>query len=235
MSSTNTTDTAIALTGLGKTYKTGVMEFAALKNLNLSLLAGEFVALLGKSGSGKSTLLNMLTGIDRPSTGSVVVLDTDLTQLSEDQLALWRGQNVGIVFQFFQLMPTLSLLENIIMPMEFCGRYTPAERQVRAMVLLDQMGIAAHAHKLPLAVSGGQQQRAAIARALANDPPLLVADEPTGNLDSKTADEVIGLFDTLTQQGKTVLMVTHDDDLALRASRIVTLKDGQIVSDNRCS
>ena len=227
------TNTLLALAGVSKTYKTGAVEFTALKDVNLTLDQGEFVALLGKSGSGKSTLLNMLTGIDRPSSGSVMALGADLAQLSEDQLSLWRGQHVGIVFQFFQLIPTLSLLENIIMPMEFCGRYTPVQRQTRALVLLEQMGIAEQAHKLPLAVSGGQQQRAAIARALANDPPLLVADEPTGNLDSKTAESVIGLFGTLAQQGKTVLMVTHDDDLAQRASRIVTLKDGCIVSDHK--
>jgi len=187
------------------------------------------VAVVGKSGSGKSTLINMLTGIDRPTAGQVWVGAVAVHTLSQSHLAKWRGRNLGIIFQFFQLLPTLTAFENIVLPMDFCHRYSHRERYERAMDLLAQVDLADQAHKLPATLSGGQQQRIAIARALANDPPLLVADEPTGNLDSKTADSVFKLFETLVADGKTIVMVTHDDELANRASRTVTVSDGEII------
>ncbi len=215
-----------------KSYPTAAGEYIALRGVSLEVDAGEFVAVVGKSGSGKSTLSNMITGIDRPTSGEVLVAGTPVHTLSEDEIAVWRGRNVGVVFQFFQLLPTLSVLENVMLPMDFCGTFR-GERRERALHLLGQVEMAQQAHKLPTALSGGQQQRVAIARALANDPPLIVADEPTGNLDSHTADAVFHLFETLTSAGKTIVMVTHDDDLARRASRAVTLLDGQIVTDQR--
>ena len=205
--------------------------FTALCNINLSIAPGEFVALLGKSGSGKSTLLNLITGLDQPTQGEVQIADTTLQRLSENKLALWRGKSVGVVFQFFQLLPTLTVLENILLAMDFNGALPRPKRKERAKHLLDLVGIAEQADKLPATLSGGQQQRAAIARALANDPPLLVADEPTGNLDTNTADAVLTLFSNLAKQGKTLLIVTHDEDLAKRAGRIVRLADGAIISD----
>jgi putative ABC transport system ATP-binding protein len=213
-----------------KTFQTAAGPFTALKGVDLVVEGGEFVAVVGKSGSGKSTLLNMLTGIDRPTTGQVFVADTAIHELSEGQLAVWRGKNVGIVFQFFQLLPTLSLIENVMLPMDLCHRYPAGERRERALALLARVGMAEHGHKLPAAVSGGQQQRVAIARALANDPPIVVADEPTGNLDSKTADAVFALFEELVGHGKTILMVTHDHDLARRGTRTVVVADGEIVA-----
>ncbi len=218
----------IELRKVSKTFKTGAGEFAALKEVNLAINSHEFVAIIGKSGSGKSTLINMITGIDRPTLGEVYVGDTPVHTLSEDQMALWRGKNIGVIFQFFQLLPTLSILENVILPMDFCNMYTPEQRYSRAMRLLAMVEMTEHAHKLPSACSGGQQQRAAIARALANDPPILVADEPTGNLDSKTANAVFDLFTRLVNGGKTILMVTHDQDLASRAMRAVHVADGEI-------
>jgi putative ABC transport system ATP-binding protein len=221
----------IDLRGVVKSYATPAGEFHALKGIDLQVNPGEFVAVVGKSGSGKSTLSNMITGIDRPSQGEVLVARAPVHQLSEGQIAAWRGRNVGVVFQFFQLLPSLTVLENILLPMDFCNMYTERERRERAMHLLAQVELAEQAHKLPTALSGGQQQRAAIARALANDPSLVVADEPTGNLDSRTADAIFQLFETLVSQGKTILMVTHDDDLAQRVSRVVSIADGQIASD----
>ena len=209
-----------------KTFKTAAGPFTALKNVSLRVNRGEFVAVIGKSGSGKSTLLNMITGIDHPTAGEVYIDHTMVHDMGESRLARWRGKNLGIVFQFFQLLPTLTLAENIMLPMDFCGVYSPGERKRRAAQLLDMVGLADQAHKLPSAVSGGQQQRAAIARALANDPPILVADEPTGNLDSKTAEDVFTLFETLANQGKTIVMVTHDADnfyLVTRGSAEVVL------------
>jgi ABC-type lipoprotein export system ATPase subunit len=202
-----------------------------LHGINLAINEGEFVGIIGKSGSGKSTLLNMMTGIDRPTSGEVWMGETPIHKLSEGQMAVWRGRNMGIVFQFFQLLPMLSLLENIMLPMDFCNLYTPHQREERAMHLLDIVSLTEHAHKLPSALSGGQQQRVAIARALANDPPLLVADEPTGNLDSKTAESVFAIFQNLTEQHKTVIMVTHDGSLARRVSRTVLLADGEVVNE----
>jgi len=214
-----------------KTFQSTAGSFTALKGVDLQIDRGEFVAIIGKSGSGKSTLINMLTGIDRPTTGEVLVGDTAVHTLSEGQMAVWRGKNLGVIFQFFQLLPTLTVVENVMLPMDFCNMYAPRERRARAMQLLEQVEMAEQADKLPSAVSGGQQQRVAIARALANDPPILVADEPTGNLDSKTAGAVFQLFENLVQQGKTVLMVTHDSDLARRVSRAVIVADGEIVNE----
>jgi ABC-type lipoprotein export system ATPase subunit len=189
------------------------------------------VAVVGKSGSGKSTLTNMVTGIDRPSSGQVFVGDTAIATMGENKLAAWRGRNVGVIYQFFQLLPTLTVIENVILPMDFCHTYNSRQRVARAMDLLVQVEVPEQAHKLPSALSGGQQQRVAIARALANDPPILVADEPTGNLDTKTADSVFQLFARLVDQGKTILMVTHDQDLAKRVTRTVILNDGEIIEE----
>jgi ABC-type lipoprotein export system ATPase subunit len=214
-----------------KTFKTAAGPFTALKSVSLRVNRGEFVAVIGKSGSGKSTLLNMITGIDHPTAGEVYIDHTMVHDMGESKLARWRGKNLGIVFQFFQLLPTLTLAENIMLPMDFCGVYSPRERKRRAVELLDMVGLGDQAHKLPSAVSGGQQQRAAIARALANDPPIVVADEPTGNLDSKTAEDVFTLFETLASQGKTIVMVTHDADKAQRVQRAVVVSDGEIIEE----
>jgi putative ABC transport system ATP-binding protein len=216
-----------------KHFDTTAGAFTALKSIDLKVDAGEFVAIMGKSGSGKSTLINMISGIDRPTAGTVLVGDTPVHLLNEGQMAVWRGRHLGIVFQFFQLLPTLTLVENVMLPMDFCDRYPARERYPRAMSLLEQMEMADHAAKLPSAISGGQQQRVAIARALANDPPILIADEPTGNLDSKTAESVLDLFSNLVERGKTILMVTHDRDLSRRASHALTLADGEIVDEYR--
>jgi putative ABC transport system ATP-binding protein len=223
----------ITLNGVVKSYKTPAGEFQALKGVDLRIDGGEFVAIVGKSGSGKSTLSNMITGIDRPSQGEVIVAGSEVHKLREGQIAGWRGRNIGVVFQFFQLLPTLTVLENVILPMDFCNLYSSRERKVRGLHLLEQVQMADHAHKLPTALSGGQQQRVAIARSLANDPAIVVADEPTGNLDSRTADAVYHLFEGLVNRGKTIVMVTHDDDLAKSAGRAVTISDGQIASDTR--
>ena len=227
----NGNDHLIECRQLVKTYHTTAGDFPALKEIDLQVDGGEFVAVIGKSGSGKSTLVNMITGIDRPTAGEVLVGDTSVGTLSEGQLAQWRGRTIGVIFQFFQLLPTLTVVENVMLPMDFCHMYTMRERRERAMHLLEQVDVADHAHKLPSAVSGGQQQRVAIARALANDPPILAADEPTGNLDSKTADSVFKLFEGLVAEGKTILMVTHDRDLSRRASRTVILSDGEIIEE----
>jgi ABC-type lipoprotein export system ATPase subunit len=220
----------IELREVVKTYTGAAGSFTALKGVDLNVSAAEFVAVIGKSGSGKSTLINMITGIDRPTSGEVWVNGTPVHALNEDQLARWRGRSMGIVFQFFQLLPTLTLLENVMLPMDLCGTYPGAQRVARGMHLLDQMGMADRADKLPAMVSGGQQQRVAIARALANDPPLIVADEPTGNLDSRTAEQVFQLFEELVAAGKTIMMVTHDNDLAHRADRAIMVADGEVVN-----
>jgi len=212
-----------------KVYETPSGSFVALREIDLQVGSGEFLAVVGKSGSGKSTLINLITGIDRPSTGEIQVAGTPVHGLNQEQLAIWRGRNVGVVFQFFQLLPTLTIAENVILPMDFCNTYPAAERRSRALALLELVGIAEQADKLPSALSGGQQQRAAIARALANDPPVIVADEPTGNLDSQTSDAVLRLFAGLAAQGKTVVMVTHERDLSRYITRTVTLADGVIV------
>ena len=221
----------IELRSVQKSYKTAVGDYPALKDINLKINAGEFVSVIGKSGSGKTTLTNMITGIDRPTSGEVLVNDTAVHTLSEGQMARWRGKNLGIVFQFFQLLPMISVVENIMLPMDFCKSYPMREREPRALHLLDLVGLADHAYKLPSALSGGQQQRVAIARALANDPPLLIADEPTGNLDSKTAESVFTLFNELVSQGKTIIIVTHDSGLAKRTNRTALITDGEIVNE----
>ncbi len=214
-----------------KSFKVGDGEITILKSISFDVKNGEFVSIVGPSGNGKSTLLNMITGIDRPTAGEVIVTGREVHKMSENQLAAWRGENVGIIFQFFQMLPALSLLQNVILPMDFANKYSPKERRERAMHLLDIVGLADQADKLPSMVSGGQQQRAAIARALANDPPLLVADEPTGNLDSRTAGDVFDLFNRLVEEGKTMLMVTHDKELARRVPRVVEITDGKITRD----
>ena len=221
----------IELKDVSKSYWIGGSEFRALRQVDLEIHAGDFVSVIGKSGSGKSTLLNMVTGIDRPTQGEVWVNGTALHELDENQLAIWRGGNMGIIFQFFQLLPALSLLQNVILPMDLAGKYTRPERRARAEHLLDLVGLAEHAGKLPSMVSGGQQQRAAMARAIANDPAILIADEPTGNLDSKTAETVFGLFHDLSAQGKTIIIVTHDSSLARRATRTALITDGEIVNE----
>jgi putative ABC transport system ATP-binding protein len=222
----------IDLRQLGKAYKTLAGAFPALKGIDLQIRPGEFVAVVGKSGAGKSTLINMVTGIDRPTSGEVCVGPHAIHKMSEDQIAAWRGQNVGVIFQFFQLLPMLTCAQNVMLPMDFANQYrSPKERRERALHLLEQVGIADHADKPPSAVSGGQRQRVAIARALANDPMFLAADEPTGNLDSKTAHAVFGVFEELVGEGKTILMVTHDRDLASRVGRVVSIADGEIVGD----
>ena len=223
--------TLIDLRNVFKNYETGAGDVTVLKEINLKVREGEFVSVVGPSGSGKSTMLNMVTGIDRPTSGDVFVGGEAVHDLSENQLARWRGRNVGVVFQFFQLLPTLTIIENVMLPMDFCKVYRRRQRRERAMELLGRVGIAAHADKLPNALSGGEQQRAAIARAMANDPPLLVADEPTGNLDTSTAAEVFSLFEELGRQGKTLLVVTHDRSLSGRAERVLHLLDGRIHRD----
>jgi putative ABC transport system ATP-binding protein len=221
----------IDLQDVVKAYETGAGELTVLKDVTLQVQPGEFVSVVGPSGSGKSTLLNMITGIDRPTSGEVVVDGETVHALSENQLARWRGRHVGVVFQFFQLLPTLTILENVMLPMDFCRMYRRRERRERAMQLLDQVGIADHAHKLPSTLSGGEQQRAAVARALANDPSLVVADEPTGNLDTATAAEVFEVFQELVAQGKTLVVVTHDKTLSARSERVLHLLDGRIHRD----
>jgi putative ABC transport system ATP-binding protein len=220
----------IQLNNVVKAYQTPVGEFIALRGINLTIGTGEFVAVVGKSGSGKSTLINMITGIDRPTSGEIYIGNTAIHNLAEGPMAEWRGRNIGIIFQFFQLLPMLSCIENVMLPMDFCNMFKPSERETRALHLLEQVDMVEHAYKLPSEVSGGQQQRVAIARALANDPPLLVADEPTGNLDSRTADAVFHLFAQMVDNGKTILMVTHDDEMAHQVRRTITLTDGQIVN-----
>jgi ABC-type lipoprotein export system ATPase subunit len=214
-----------------KTFKTAAGEFTVLKGIDAQFKRGEFVGIIGKSGSGKSTLVNMITGIDRPTSGEVYIAGSPIHTFSENQLSTWRGTNLGIVFQFFQLLPTLTLLENIMLPMDFTHRYPLSERKQRAMDLLRLVDMQDHAFKLPSAISGGQQQRVAIARALSNDPPILIADEPTGNLDSRTAESVFQMFESLAEQGKTVVMVTHDSSLAKRVSRTLLIADGEVVNE----
>jgi putative ABC transport system ATP-binding protein len=223
----------VDLQAVVKTYQTAAGGFTALKGIDLQVPSGEFVSIIGKSGSGKSTLINMITGIDRPTSGQVRVDRAPVHELTEEQIAIWRGRTIGVIFQFFQLLPTLTAVENVMLPMDFSQTLPVAERPERAMALLEQVEMADQAHRLPVALSGGQQQRVAIARAMANDPPLLAADEPTGNLDSQTAGRVLRLFGDLVDAGKTILMVTHDTDLAGEAQRTVVLADGQIVDTIR--
>ncbi|HID87624.1 MAG TPA: ABC transporter ATP-binding protein [Anaerolineae bacterium] len=218
----------IRLEGVTRVYRMGRKAVVALRDVTLSIDEGEFVAIVGPSGSGKSTLLNMISGIDRPTAGRVVVGDVVVSEMDENSLARWRGETVGIIFQFFQLLPTLTALENVMLPMEFRGTY-PGRREERAMEVLSIVGLASHAHHLPSELSGGEQQRVAIARALANDPPILLADEPTGNLDTETGQKVVQLLGDLNRQGKTIVLVTHEEHLTAAAHRIVHMRDGQIV------
>ncbi|HYK72607.1 MAG TPA: ABC transporter ATP-binding protein [Pseudoneobacillus sp.] len=223
---------SIILRSLEKNFQVDHNSFQVLKNINLEIKSGEFVSIVGKSGSGKSTFLNMITGIDHPSKGYVLVNGVNLNKLKRSELSRWRGINLGIVFQFFQLIPTLTLVENVTLPMDFCKMYKKSERKKIAMLLLEKVGLKEHATKLPSQVSGGQQQRAAIARALANNPPIIVADEPTGSLDSNTAQSVFELFKELIKEGKTVIFVTHDEHLANESKRKIILSDGKIINDN---
>jgi putative ABC transport system ATP-binding protein len=216
-----------------KNFKVGDGEVSILKGVSFDVNQGEFVSIVGPSGNGKSTLLNMITGIDRPTDGAITVTGQQVHKMSENKLAAWRGEQVGIIFQFFQMLPALSLLQNVILPMDFANKYSTKERRERAMALLELVGLADQAQKLPSMVSGGQQQRAAIARALANDPPLLVGDEPTGNLDSRTAGDVFDLFSQLVESGKTMLMVTHDKELAKRVPRRIEITNGRITRDEQ--
>ncbi|MFO7681545.1 MAG: ATP-binding cassette domain-containing protein [Chloroflexota bacterium] len=231
IASHDTSKPAVLLQDVVKTYVNAAGSFTALKGVDLEIEYGQFVAIVGKSGSGKSTLLNMLTGIDHPTTGKVLMGGEDIYSLSESKRALWRGRNVGIVFQFFQLLPTLTLLENTILPMDYCNIHAYQERPKRALELLKMVGLEAHAHDLPSNVSNGQQQAAAIARSLATDPAIIVADEPTGNLDSRSADVVIRVFRELAARGKTILIVTHDPSLTSRVDRTVIISDGEIVDE----
>jgi putative ABC transport system ATP-binding protein len=223
--------TLIDLRGLVKEYKGLGGTVVALKGIDLRVGTGEFLAVTGKSGAGKTTLVNMITGLDRSTSGEIWVADTPVHRLGVEKAAKWRGQNVGIVFQTFELLPTLTVLQNVTLPMDFARRYTLREQRKRGMYLLEQMEIAEHAYKLPSAVSGGQQQRVAIARAMANDPPILIADEPTGSLDSVTAGAVLDVFEDLVAGGTTVVLVTHDEDVVKRTTRVVRLADGEIMTE----
>lgn len=218
----------VQIEGLTKRYSLGGMVVLALDNVSLAVDEGEFLALAGPSGSGKSTLLNMITGVDRPTAGEVRVAGTPLHELDENRLAIWRGTHVGVVFQFFQLLPALTLLQNVVLPMDFVGRLPAKERRAHAEALLARVGLTAHADQLPGTVSGGQQQRAAIARALANDPHVILADEPTGNLDSTTGQHIMELLRDLNRQGKTIIIVTHEPDVAAWAAHRMHMKDGVI-------
>jgi putative ABC transport system ATP-binding protein len=218
----------IKLDQVVKIFNTPSGSFTALHEINLSIKSGEFFSIVGKSGSGKTTLLNLLAGIDRPTQGEVIVADTNLGSLSESGLAEWRGRTIGLVFQFFQLLPTLTVAENVMLPMDFAGRIPTSKRRTRALELLDQVGIKDQADKMPSMLSGGQQQRAAIARALANDPSIILCDEPTGNLDSLNRQSVLKLFAKLNTEGRTIIMVTHEHDASSFTTREIMLIDGHI-------
>jgi putative ABC transport system ATP-binding protein len=220
----------IELAGVEKVYRMGKVDYRALRGVDLSISAGEMVAVVGPSGSGKTTILNLITGIDRPTAGSVTVDEKRLDEMSEEELAVWRGANVGIVFQFFQLLPTLSALENAVLPLDFARHGSKRERFERARHNLELVGLGDKVDHLPAELSGGEQQRVAIARSLAADPRLIVGDEPTGNLDSVTADEMFELLERLNREGKTILFVTHDRELAARAERVITIRDGVVVA-----
>ena len=228
---TNGNNHIVEIIDVVKSFPVGDGEVTVLKGLSLDVENGEFISIVGPSGNGKSTLLNMITGIDKPTDGEVIVTGREIHNLSENKLAAWRGEHVGIVFQFFQMLPALSLLQNIMLPMDFANKYSRREKRERAMHLLEIVNLADQANKLPSMVSGGQQQRAAIARALANDPNLIVADEPTGNLDTRSANDVFDLFIKLVDQGKTMIMVTHNKELSRRVPRVVEIIDGKIARD----
>jgi putative ABC transport system ATP-binding protein len=218
----------IVLSDLDKIYQTGKVEYRALRRVNLSIEDGEFIAIVGPSGSGKTTILNMITGIDRPTKGKVIVEDNRIDTMKEDKLARWRGKHVGIVFQFFQLFPTLTALENAILPMDFANKGKVKERRSLARKNLELVGLEDKLGNLPSELSGGEQQRVAIARALANDPKIIIGDEPTGNLDTKTAERMFKIFKELNQQGKTIIFVTHNRELAGKAARRIKILDGRI-------
>jgi putative ABC transport system ATP-binding protein len=222
---------AIQVRDVAKDYELAAGTFAALDHLSLDIAYGDFVAVVGRSGSGKTTLLNLLAGIDRPTSGEIWVGGRSVTSLSEPGLAEWRGRTIGLVFQFFQLLPTLTVIENVMLPMDFARTFPASERRPRALRLLERTGVGDQADKLPSTLSGGQQQRAAIARALANDPPILLADEPTGNLDSATSASVLKLFAELNREGRTIVVVTHERDVVSFASRQVTIVDGRVAAD----
>jgi ABC-type lipoprotein export system ATPase subunit len=222
----------IRLRGVVKRYRTPAGDFPALQGIDLDVYPGEFVGIIGRSGAGKTTLVNVLTGVDHPSEGAVWIGEVPIHGLSENRLALWRGRTLGIIYQSFYLMPSISLLQNVMLPMDVCGLYRRGESQAHALELLRMVELEDHAHKLPSAISGGQQQRVAIARALANDPDLLVADEPTGRLDSGTAETIFEIFSRLIAQGKTILMVTHDRTLANRVQRVIRMVDGRMAEDS---
>jgi len=231
----NQSQALIQLRQVTKVYETAAGDFPALRGISTDIYPGEFLGVIGKSGAGKSTLMNMITGVDHLTSGEVIIHrdheSVSIHTLTEDELALWRGRSVGVVYQSFQLLPMLTLVENIMLPMDFCGLYNRSESRARALELLRMVELEEHANKLPNYISGGQQQRVAIARALANDPPILVADEPTGSLDSMTADHVFEVFERLIKDGKTIIMVTHDNSLAPRFSRHLVIQDGEIVPD----
>ena len=222
-------DTLVRLDNVEKVFKTKAGPFTALRGIDLQIQGGEFVAIVGPSGSGKSTLINMMTGVDRPTSGEVHVAGERLTGMSENKVSKWRGRNVGVVFQFFQLLPTLTVLENVMMPMRYCGTYKGQQRE-RAMEMLELVKVPETADDYPSQISGGQQQRAAIARAMVNDPKLIVGDEPTGNLDTISAGLVFELFEELVRQGKTIVMVTHDRELAGLIPRVEEVRDGRLVN-----
>jgi putative ABC transport system ATP-binding protein len=225
----NHSEPLIRLRGVVKCYHTAAGDFKALRDVDLDVHPGEFLGIIGKSGAGKTTLINMLTGVDHVTEGEVWIDSTSIHRLDENRLALWRGRNLGIIYQSFYLMPTISLLQNVMLPMDVCGLYRRGQSEQRALELLRMVELEDHAQKLPSAISGGQQQRVAIARALANDPPIILADEPTGRLDSATAETIFRIFEGLIKRGKTILMVTHDQGLAQRVSRILHIVDGQIM------
>jgi len=233
---TNQAQPLIQLRQVNKVYETAAGDFPALRDINADIYPGEFLGVIGKSGAGKSTLMNMITGVDHLTSGEVIIFKNNqavsIHTLSEDALALWRGRSVGVVHQSFQLLPMLTLVENILLPMDFCGLYKRTESRVRALELLRMVELEEHAYKLPNYISGGQQQRVAIARALANDPPIIVADEPTGSLDSVTAEHIFDVFERLIKNGKTIIMVTHDNTLAPRFSRHLMIQDGEIIPDH---
>jgi putative ABC transport system ATP-binding protein len=225
-------ESLIQLREVSKTYNTAAGDFSALRSVNANFGKGEFIGIVGKSGAGKSTLVNMITGVDHITSGEVWVDGTAVHALSENQMASWRGRNVGVIYQSFELLPMLSLIDNVVLPMDFCGLYKPRKSIARAKSLLTQVGLEEHMEKQPTKISGGQQQRVAIARALANDPPIIVADEPTGNLDSATAEDIFALFEDLVQQGKTIVMVTHDESLRDRFSQVLRISDGEVAPEH---
>ena len=235
MSKTQPPPAFIQLENLNKVFQVGSMQFVALQEINVAFYQHEFTSVVGRSGSGKSTLMNMITGIDKPSSGKVVINGKEIHAMSETSMAKWRGENLGIVFQFYQLIPVLTLLENVMLPMQIAGKYGHSERIDRARLLLDKVNVGTHANKRPFNVSGGQQQSTAIARALANDPPIIIADEPTGNLSSGEAARIFDIFQALSSAGKTIIMVTHDEDLAKRAQRVLKLVDGRMVNHTTSS